>query len=365
MSLTPRLDKLDRNYLMNGRMDYWQRGTTVTANLTTVTSNANIITDRFVGFVNRVVNNQNYTWNRQTDVPTYSEAKCNLPYSIRMTANQNHSFSGEDRIDCLYQAIEGTFLDDIATDEKLYINFWFKSNTTIPVAAIRLAVSSGGSGWSSTYVTTFSYNTANVWQKVSLSVTLPSVSIHRGTGAGLALNLLGVAGSTSTLQTSSLNTWQASDKITTPTATNWAATSGNWIQFAGLSITKNDTDIVPYAGRNVIEELQLCQRYFEMHGNTHPSTWGAADHYYDCIAYPTFGGVYVGGVPFKITKRENPIVKIYNKFGTVDTWTLNSVSTSVSNIIANKFGVVRFVSSSTPLASGDNFYSWTADAELT
>jgi hypothetical protein len=307
MAKTPEIDlrdtKLVDNLLINGRLNYWQRGTSASLNLTTATNGTARVADRFAGFANRVTNNQNYTWSQQADVPAAIETGSVLPFSIRCTANLNHAFTGEDRVNGLFQIIEGSLVSSIAQNQKLHVSFWFKSNIAIPVAAIRVALSTNGASIANSYVTTFSYTTANAWQKVSFVIDLPGVNFHTGAGAAIALNLLDIAGSTSVLQTSSLNTWLSADKTTTPTATNWAATSGNWVQFAGLSITTNEVANVPLAARNTLEELRLCQRYYEVSSGRNISRTNASPSW--SLTYPE--AVYL---TFKTTKRATPLVTV-------------------------------------------------------
>ena len=58
MSLTPRLDRLDKNYIINGNFDFWQRGTS--------TSTSGVyLADRF----RTSLSGGSYVVSRSTDVP--------------------------------------------------------------------------------------------------------------------------------------------------------------------------------------------------------------------------------------------------------------------------------------------------------
>lgn len=356
-----------RNYLMNGRLDFWQRGTSVSLNLTTVTANTILIADRFRSYSNRVTNNQNYTWSRQTDVPTFAQAGVSLPYSIRCTSNLAHSFTGEDRIDALYQLLEGTFLSDLGASDKIYINFWFKSNIAIPTACFRVGINPTGAAITNTYVGSFSYTTANTWQKVSVAIDLPGVEFYRGSnGWGICLNMLGVTGSSSAYQTNTLNTWLNVDKHTTPTATNWAATLGNWVQFAGLSMTKQQVANVPLAGKNYAEELALCQRYYEKSHDidTQPGLTNSVVG--EMITLANSSGAVRTAVRFKVSKRSTPVFTVYSPTtglagygrdaGGIDRAAAPELTSDGENgvsVIANGAQV-----------SATFTFNWTADAEL-
>jgi len=261
MSTALRIDRLEKNYVINGGMHFFQRQSTATITLTSAASATQRVADRFVTYANRVTNNQSYTTAQSTDVPT--EAGFVYPFSTKVSSNFAHSFTGEDRTVPLIQYIEGQNLSEIGNSDTIFIRFWWKASTA-GTYGLDMAVSSNGTSLAQSYVQNFTYTTAGVWQLIQLQVTLPGVALHRGTGLGLAFAIASLAGSTSAFQASSLNTWLAGDFSVSPSTVNWASSTSGYVQMTGLAITKSAVASYPLAGKDISGELRLAQRYYEV-----------------------------------------------------------------------------------------------------
>ena len=118
------------------------------------------------------------------------------------------------------------------------------------------------------------------------------------------------------------------------------------------------------AGGTYAGELALCQRFFEMSGDTHPSQWAVGDNFFRCIMFPTLGGSF-HGIPgaFSVVKRGDPSIKVYSKFGTINTFSNGATERSVSGSSSHKKAIVR-INAAGITEDDDNFIFWTADSEL-
>lgn len=153
----------------------------------------------------------------------------------------------------------------------LAVKFKFKAKITGTYSA---ALVSGNA--SNSYVTTFSYGSAEAVQDVSLLIPVPSAKVVEGSNSrGLAL-YVGVA-AVGTKATATLNAWQAGEYFSASTATDWEVTIGNYISWTGVY---GGVDVIPaeFPFRQHAESLALCQRYLQVFGNpgvNHISAGGA------------------------------------------------------------------------------------------
>lgn len=362
MSLAPRIDKFERNLLINGIMQYWQRGTTSSVNLTAAGSTFGRITDRFGYAVIRTNNNQNYSFAQTTDVPVDASGIV-IPYSYRVTSNLAHVFTGEDKMDPMYQVVEGMMLHDVGNSDTLNLRFWTKSSVVGTFPA-RFCISTTGTAVTHSLVQTYTITSANVWQLIELKVTLPGIAFHRGNGFGIAINLACTMGSTAAAQTTQLNQWLTGDYITTPTATAWQSTNGATMHFAGLSLVKGQS-VLCLAGRDMAEELSLCQRYFE---KSYQLTTAPGTQTFDgAFSYQTTGAANpIGHKNFVVTKRATPTFVMYNpnsanSVGLI--WLHGSNSTTGAGLFLQHVNGFTVTAGGT-FAGQPASVQWTADAEL-
>lgn len=249
MSLTPRLDKLDRNYIINGNFDFWQRRTSLSAG--PATAGGNYVADRFRGDFGSVTNST-IVFSRSTDVPNLGST-----YSHLTTVSSAGTLGTTSYLLPCYQYIEGNFFQKIHR-KSVTLSFFVKCSMT---GTFPVTFRNGASDRS--YVTTFTVNAANTWEKKVITVTLDqSGTWYLNTAIGLGVFIGSFTGST--FHAPSADTWHSGNYLSLPTCTNWF-TNGSTMNFSQIQLvegTHEDPEFTT-AGRNYKEELELCERYYQ------------------------------------------------------------------------------------------------------
>jgi len=266
-SLTPRLDKLDRNYIINGNFDYWQRNTT--ANIT----GAVLAVDRFFTNYNSGAAG---TVSRSTDVP---DADSLYSAQVDVTTGLNATIG---------QRIESVFSKDLA-GKTITIKFKVKAvDATGREIRILMATPNVTDNWAaSTGFTDFvaiASPTTGVWTTYSTTVSIPADAVR---GLQLIIRRGGASATTSTRYSK--------------------------IQILLGEVSDSDFS---YAGRDVVQELDLCRRYYEKSFaiNTIPANGGSATTLADdtnAVGYLAGNTLLTPTIPFKITKRASPTVTVF------------------------------------------------------
>jgi hypothetical protein len=192
-----------------------------------------------------------------------------------------------------YQPIEGYRMQRLgwgtAAAQPVSIGFWvYATITGTAYVAIRNATAARS------YAAPFTVNTANTWQWVTVTIpgdtagTWPS-----GTAASATLSFCFVAGATYQI---AANTWTAGNGISASGNTNFFATNNNLVYIAGVVMVQGNeapsSAQALYGLRLYAEELQLCQRYYEI--GTEPYLWLGG-------GFTSTSGY--GSLQFQVTKR--------------------------------------------------------------
>lgn len=247
MANTPRIDRIEKNYLINGNFDFWQRNTTFSATGYTA--------DRWRATI--------------SGTATISRNASAVPdgalYTARYTSGGGASF-------ILTQALESHFVrglrgKTVTITVKVKRNSTYDANLIFALEKNSTADTSTGGTWSA--ITTTTLATASIatadYQTLSLSAIVP----NDGTANGLRI-YIGHTGS---------------------------AANGSILDIGSAMLVIGDTAPTAFnsAGGNYMNEFQLCQRYYER--ATVLIQWDAVT-----------GGVVTLGWPFmfKVTKRTTP-----------------------------------------------------------
>jgi hypothetical protein len=349
-SLTPRLDKLDQNYIINGNMDFWQRNTTFASPAT-----ASYTADRFqVNFSNAATR----TVSRSTLVPDIRST-----YSLQYVVGTADATVAAGDFENLHYHMEGYDFRNLAGKE-ITVSFWVRSSITGTYA-----IAFRNDAVNRSYVTTYSVSVANTWEKKTIHLT------HDVTGTWLYDNNTGInisfaLMSGTTFHTPSLNSWQAGNYISHSSAVNFMGTAGAQINITQLAVyegTLEDPEFSTY-GRNFEGELRACQRYYEKSYDLSvvPGTASVTAGGLFVISISTISGCAVVQVHYKASKRAIPVVTFYNSItGAVGTFDRGGTPITFA-ISAASNGVSGFNVANTAVTNAVNGHSgqWAADAEL-
>jgi hypothetical protein len=305
-----------RNIIINGNMDFWQRGTSTSVINT-------YLADRFKTWRS---GSYTYTVSRSTDVPTVAQSKFNSQYSLLITNGTGasptasdyhqitHSIEGQD-----YQQLHGG---------KFRFQFWCKSSV-----AGTYSVCFYNALGNRALLAPFTVSASNTWQKINLDLSADTTGTWNFDNTiGLTIQINLTAGSN--YITSTTNQWYtpvgpAYQGITGQT--QWGATTGATFQLAQVSLipidfSTNPAVDVPFqrAGRTIGDELRMCHRYYEKsfpidvtpaHGSS-ASVFSVGEGVCTALA-PYRTGSPAGGYPgyavhrFMVTKRTTPNITLW------------------------------------------------------
>lgn len=316
---TPRIDSLDRNFLMNGGFDFWQRSLSKLVN----NGSAEYVADRWImgPGIDGVAGSQT-TYSRQTDTPDNS-----VNYSAQAVGSYvpNEEFS-------FFQRVESIFAK-MLSNKKTSLAFNYKTDgcDEVRIKILKPTVADNFSTLTQIYNQTFTIVNDNNWNEIKLeSLNLGEVN------NGLQVQITFISNTTGVVTT----------KIAKPK----------------INIGTKAQDF-SYAGRDYVEELQLCQRYFEKTYNidvpvgTVTQIGAMFDNTFNNAAV----GLYFHFI-YKVTKRSIPVVTAYSNI----TGAANFASKGGVDVVVNYNDVGIYESAGNINNSGNQWCSahWTADCEL-
>jgi hypothetical protein len=296
MSLTPRIDNLERNLIINGNLDYWQRGTS----FTNLSGTAKYTADRFSAYCENAV----HTLSRQ------SAGLDGSTYCMRMARNSGGTSTANFTV---RTALENLACVGLA-GKTVHLSFWARKGANFSPASGQFSASIiGGTGTNqnpyslgSTHATAACTPTTT-WQRFTLSVTLPS----NLTQVGL-------------------------DFTFTPSGTAGAA---DYLEIAQVMLTKYESEEFVYAGRNIFEELLHCQRYY--HRPAFDDTGSTTFRYSVGQAYNSTNAIFA--FPLPVAMRKVPTLELN---------ALALINTGGSAIAITSGGL------DAGMAGGGNFYNF-------
>ena len=359
----PRIDRLDKNYIINGNFDFWQRGISNPFGGTGAASGFFASADR-TAFAAQTVNDRaNRVVNRSTDVPSLAESGFRSTYSLEYTQTSALVLTAPDFISWHWHKIEGFFYRNLH-GKTITFSFMFKSTL-----AGQYPVSFRNGGQTRSYVSLFTYDVANVWQKIYVTLeTDTSGTWLFDNGVGISIIIGADSGGNN--DAPSLNTWLNGNYFAAATGVQVQAQTNITINVAQLQLVEGELEVESFsmAGRDYAEELQLCQRYYEKSYDLDvaPGTSDSAGANRG-IASATAGDTADQGMqPFKVYKRAAPIIAGWSEVGAANSWNFNGQFTSpgFQRIGTGQFG---WFGASLALTIGQAIWvtgHWTADAEL-
>ncbi len=320
----------NKNAIINGNFDIWQRGTSFTTNGYTA--------DRFRTQLNgstHVSTRQTFTVG-QTDVP--NEPAYHHRTVVTSVAGAGNYFLLQQRIESVR-----TYAGKTVT-----LSFYAKADASKNIAVeFEQNYGSGGtpsSGVSGIGVTTCALTTS--WQRFTSTVSIPSISgktLGTNNDDNLGLQFWFDAGSTYNSRTNSLGQQSGTFDI------------------AQVQLEEGSS-FTSFEYRPIGQEIALCQRYYEKSSNIGT----------DVSTVESFVGLASGAanfrwfVPFRTRKRTTPTITTYNSSVPGSTTTLRNY-TAVSNETYSSISAYDsfyFLYHSSSTSNHMYTWSWVADAEL-
>ncbi len=284
----------NRNAIINGSMDIWQRGTSFVAA-------ANIYTaDRFS--LGTTGTTAVVTVTQDTDVPTPAQAGRLFNYSLKVdVTTADATISAPDFLR-VQHVLEGYnfagFVGQTGT-----LSFWVKSHKTGTYCiALR------NSGVDRSYIAEYTVNVADTWEKKAITIPF---NYSGGTWnytnlAGIYITWTLAAGSN---HHTTAGAWQNGNYLGTSNQVNFADSVDNNFWLTGVQLELGSV-ATPFENRSIQNELELCQRYYEKSYDLTTAPGSTATG--GCVAFldPTTQSYH--HVLYKVRKRTAASVTFYS-----------------------------------------------------
>lgn len=234
------------NVIINGNFDVWQRGTTFTAVVSKHTADRFVVSDGCTGVI---------TVSRSTSTPTYAQSGVKSNYSLKVDVTTADASVGAAEYAVIEYNVEGYDYAQIAGDDAT-LSFWVRAaKTGIHCLAFR------NSANNRTYVTEYTVNTADTWEKKTVTVPLTETggtwNYVNGRGLNIVWSLL-----VGTDNHTTKDTWQSTGDIATSNQVNELDNVANNFYIAQVQLERGST-ATPFELRSFDTEVSLCQRYFQ------------------------------------------------------------------------------------------------------
>lgn len=263
-----------RNMVTNGAMVVNQRGFTGAAG---TTSNNGFPVDRFIiGVANDgAVSAGQTTMNSTVGGNAYANGFSNATILRVTTADAT---LGSSQYQLIYQPIEGSSLQGIkkgtANAQPVTLSFWCRSTTTGTYIAELYDAYDNTRHVSQAYT----INAANTWEKKVLVFPADTIGAFDN-DANISLAIIWWLAAGSDFTSGTLNTSWATiaESNRAVGQVNLMATAGNDFFLTGVQLEVGDR-ATEFERRFYTNELQLCQRYYEV-GGPYETSWTASSAY--------------------------------------------------------------------------------------
>jgi len=248
------------NMVINGAMNVAQRGVSAV----TVTTSAGYRTvDRFKTDIDGS-GGGDFSHAQSTDVPSGQGFQYSSKFTTVTQASQPTSEGNRHQLYTLLEEQDVFHLEWGTSNAKTCtLSFWVKGSVTGTYGFIFGHYGSGGTYY---YYTNYTINSANTWEKKTITVTGPTVGGNNDGGNSFGLRVEWILGVGSDAETGTLNEWTTSSTMRTAANTVYLPeTSGATLYITGVQLEVGDT-ATPFEHRSYGDELAKCQRYFQRLG---------------------------------------------------------------------------------------------------
>lgn len=304
--LTPRLNRLEPNVIIDGGMEIWPEGTSRSV-VNNSTAYGAVLFQCFNTSSGITLTNA-----QQSSIPSGTD----IPFSNQISKTSAGTLAAGTNTGLAY-FIEGYDVQRMYNNSSSLI-FWVKSS----VASNR-SISFRNVGNTHSYVQQYNIASINTWQLVVVSIpslnTCPG-TINRTNDRGLVVTFPIVSGST--FQTSTLNAWQSGLYLSGISEdSTWLTGTTHDFSIAGVMVLpgdwsslKSNTNKYTFlrAGKNFQEELAMTQRYYEKSLDL-GAVPGLPQTTQEQLNFPSAIGNLRWWISFKVNKRiTNPTFLTYS-----------------------------------------------------
>ena len=338
----------NKNLLINGGMNVWQRSTSQ-ASISSTSTDGYVTADRWETY-----NNSLGTWtqSQSTDVPSGQ----GFGYSLKMdcTTADGSPASGDELV--IIQKIEAQNLQHLlygsSSPKSITLSFWVKSNKTgtYIINLVRTDVSNRHISKS------YTISSADTWEKKEITCDGDTTNaIANDNGRGIDINFYLAAGSNYTSGTLATS-WEALTNANRAVGqVNLADSTSNEFYLTGCQLEVGSTasgfEFEPYE-----RILHKCQRYYD--ANTGQLLGAIAG---------TSTALQFGSARYTREMRASPTVKLYGN-GSTNRVRRGSDGTEVDvsgATMGNNTKGIEFITKSSAFNAGSWYQAgYTADAEL-
>ena len=238
-----------KNRIINGNMAIDQRN-----NGSSATANSNAY------FVDRLQLQASgsppvLTGERVTDAPN------DFKYSMKFTTNATTDTLTASEAVTPRQNIEGFNVADFnfgnANAKEFTVSFWVKGSVTGTYGFCVM-----NAGFNRHYVTTYNINSANTWEKKTITLTADTSGTWDAT-TGVGVRIMFPIDTGPDMETTTTETWGTGDYRRTSSCVKLLQTSSATWQITGLQVELGSA-ATPFENRSYGTELALCQRYYQV-----------------------------------------------------------------------------------------------------
>ena len=256
----------DRNVIINGNFDLWQRGTNFAGSWQGPNSNGRYCADRWLYQQSDSLGSAVTIQRSDSSNPflttsnTLGAHVSNIPSTYTMYNSVDNAVTdiGADDYSMFGYYLEGPDFARLWSDEYMTLSFWTSQET-----AGTYCVSFRNHNLQKSYVAEYTITTPNQWNYVTLTVPIPTHdrgSFLYGKGQlGLRINWVIASG---TNHHGTANSWESANILATESQSNGLSTAsvrGMWLSQVQLEPGRIAT---PFAVKNFQRELTDSQRYF-------------------------------------------------------------------------------------------------------
>lgn len=350
----------NRNILINGDFNIWQRGTSFVS-----VADQQYTVDRWV--YRKINTVAVHDISRSTDVPTVAQAGRKFNYSVLIDCQTIDASISSSDIVVFFQRIEG--YNFLAIAQKTFtLGFWVKATKT-GIYCVSFTSGAGDYG----YVAEYTVNASDTWEYKKITVpATPSAGAWNYTN-GTALNAVFCLAAGSNYQTTP-NVWQNGDFSATSNQVNSCDNAANNFRICGVQLESGSV-ATPFEQRATQRELELCQRYYQKSYNLSVSPGASGDdsgmtEWFAQIGSTT-GGIFCSH-QFKTRMRAIPTITLYDYLGNAGKITMYDASvwrSKVNNLTAqadyiSESGFTGGASPNATPAKNGILFHYTANAEL-